>query len=194
MVTGEESGTETAKSEGTLLAQPLFVYVTDGGSEGAFDKIDKVVLDDNKVLIGMHAFKCVKMSPSDVNDDPLLSGRSKDTRYFLFVSRDMEKVSVVDGGKMKASTVYTTMKKHASIDYSTNFDRNVKAVGKLLLDFDKINNAMKVLKDKQDRAGADASKADVKKFEKEMAELEEAQKEADAQREELLKFELKQTS
>ena len=194
VVTGEDAEKKDGASESELLEKPLFIYVTDGGTEGAYDKIEKVVLDDNKVLIGMKAFKCVKMSPSDVNDDPLLSGHSKDDRYFLFVSRDMTKVTVVDGSKMKAKSVYNAMKKHASKDYKTKLDKNVKAMLKLLLEFDKINNAKKVLEQKKQREGSEISKGEAKKIEKELAELEEAQKKADEKRDELLKFELKQTA
>ena len=165
--------------------------MTDGSTEGAHDKIDKVVLDDNKVLVGMKVFKCVKMSPSDVNDDPLLSGRSKDDRYFLFVSRDQSKVTVIDGSKMKAKNVFNAMKKHASKDYKGKFEKNVKAVQKLCLEFDKINNATKVLNEKKARIGSDGKKAELKKIDKELEELAEAQKEADAKRDELLTFELK---
>ncbi len=194
VVTGEEAKKDE-KSESELLDKPLFIYVTDGGTEGAYDKIEKVVLDDNKVLIGMKAFRCVKMSPSDVNDDPLLSGQNKkDDRYFLFVSRDMTKITVIGDNKMKAKNVYNAMKKHASKDYKTKLDKSVKGVLKLCLEFDKINNAKKVLEQKKQRLGSDISKGEAKKIEKELAELEEAQKEADAKRDELLKFELKQKS
>ena len=140
------------------------------------------------------SFKCVKMSPSDVNDDPLLSGQSKDDRYFLFVSRDMSKVSVVDGSKMKAKNVFNAMKKHASKDYKGKFEKNVKAVQKLCLEFDKINNATKVLSEKKARLGSDGKKAELKKIDKELAELEEAQKEADEKLKELLTFEPKAKS
>jgi len=174
-----------------LMDKPMFVYVTDGGSEGAYDKIEKVVLDNNKVLVGMKAFKCVKMSPSDVNDDPLLSGHSKDDRYFLFVSRDYKKITVIDSKKMKAKKVYDAMKKHAKREYSTKFDKNVKATLKLILEFDKINNGIKVLTQKKDRLGSDISKSDSKKIAKELAELAEAQKAADTKKAELLTFALK---
>ena len=195
VVTGEESGSKKdAKSEAVLLDKPLFIYVTDGSTEGAHDKIDKVVLDNNKVLVGMKIFKCVKMSPSDVNDDPLLSGHSKDDRYFLFVSRDQSKVTVIDGSKMKAKTVFGAMKKHASKDYKGKFEKNVKAVQKLCLEFDKINNATKVLSEKKARLGSDGKKAELKKIDKELADLEEAQKKADEKLKELLTFEPKAKS
>lgn len=196
VVTGEEAKKD-AKSESELLDKPLFIYVTDGSTEGAYDKIEKVVLDDNKVLIGMKAFKCVKMSPSDVNDDPLLSAEvkekdKKDGRYFLFVSRDLTKITVIGDSKMKAKNVYNAMKKHASKDYKTKLDKSVKGVLKLCLEFDKINNAKKVLEQKKQRLGSEISKGEAKKIEKELADLEEAQKKADAKRDELLTFELKQ--
>ena len=192
VVTGEDAEKTDAPTQ--LLDKPLFIYVTDGSSEGSFDKIEKVVLDDNKVLVGMKAFKAVKMSPGDVQDDPLLSGQCDDSRYFLFVSRDLSKVSVVDDRQMKAKNVYKMLVQHAKIDYETNLDRNVKATLKLLLDFDKINNAVKVLNEKKARLGPDAPKAKLAKIERELEELAEAQKEAEAKRDELLKFELKQTS
>lgn len=192
VVTGEEAGsTKDAASAAELLDKPLFIYVTDGSTEGAHDKIDKVVLDDNKVLVGMKVFQSVKMSPSDVNDDPLLSGHSKDDRYFLFVSRDRSKVTVIDGSKMKAKNVFNAMKKHASKDFKGKFDKNVKAVQKLCLQFDKINNAKKVLSEKKARIGSDGKKAELKKIEKELAQLDEDQKEADEKLKELLTFELK---
>lgn len=192
VVTGE--GTEAGESADVeLLDKPMFIYVTDGSEEGSFDKIEKVVLDDNKVLVGMKAFKCVKMSPSDVNDDPLLSGKnkSKDSRYFLFVSRDYKKVTALTGAKIKAKSVYKTMCKFAKKDYKTNLDKNVKATLKLLIEFDKINNGLKVLADKEKRVGADISKGEAKKMAKEKAELEKRQKDADALRDKLLTFELK---
>ncbi len=174
-----------------MAEKPMFIYVTDGSEDGAFDKIEKVILDDNKILVGMRAFKCIKMSPSDVQDDPLLSGRSKEDRYFLFVSRDYSKVKVIAGNKMKTKATYSMMKSFASKAYKTKFDKNVKATLKLILEYDKINNARKVLTEKKERGGSDLSKGEVKKIDKELAELEERQKEAEAKEKELLTFELK---
>ncbi len=177
-----------------MADKPLFIFVTDGSEEGGFDKIKEVVLDDNKVLVGMRAFKCVKMTPSDVNDDPLLSGhkRGKDTRYFLFVSRDYKKVTALTGSKIKAKKVYTTMKRFAAKAYKTKFDKNVKATLKLLIEFDKINNGLKVLADKETRLGADISKSEARKIAAEKDALQKRQKEADSLRDKLLHFELKE--
>jgi hypothetical protein len=194
VVTGEKADEAAKKAEPKLADRPLFIYVTNGSETDGFDKIEKVVLDDNKVLVGMKAFNCVKMTPSDVNDDPLLSGKSKDDRYFLFVSRDYEKVQVVDGSHMKASTVYAAMKRFARRDYKTNLDRAVKSVLKLLTEFDKINNQRKVLDEKEKRLGDKMSRGEAHKIAKEKADLEKRQKEADAKRDELLKFELREAA
>lgn len=194
-VTGDKADSKTDSkeeaSEKPMAEKPIFIYVTDGSEDGAFDKIEKVILDDNKILVGMRAFKCLKMSPSDVQDDPLLSGRAKGNRYFMFISRDYSKVKVLEGNKMKTKATYTMMKKFASKEYKTKFDKNVKATLKLLLEYDKINNAKKVLTQKKEREGADISKNEAKKIDKELAELAERQKEAEAKEKELLTFELK---
>ena len=190
-VTGEKAGDSAEPSEKPMAEKPIFIYVTDGSEDGAFDKIEKVILDDNKILVGMRAFKCVKMSPSDVQDDPLLSGHTKEDRYFMFVSRDYSKVKVLAGSKLKTKATYSMMKKFASKEYKTKFDKNVKATLKLLLEYDKINNAKKVLTEKKAREGADISKGEAKKIEKELADLEERQKKAEKTEKELLTFELK---
>ncbi len=68
----------------------------------------------------------------------------------------------------------------------------VKDVSKLLLEFDKINNAKKTLTAKKERLGSDIKASESKKINKELAELEERQNEANEKKAELLKFELKQ--
>ena len=146
VVTGESDGEDAEKP---MADKPMFIYVTDGSAgEDGFDKIEKVILDDNKILIGTHVFRCIKMTPEDVENDPLLSGKSDDERYFIFVSRDYEDVEVLDGSKLKKKKVYSTMKKFAKKAYKTNFEKNVKAVLKLTNEFDKINGAMRTLKQK----------------------------------------------
>lgn len=183
------TGADEEAEEPTPAEKPFFIYVTDAGmSEGPSDKIEGVVLDDNKVLVGMRFFKCVKMTPEQVADDPLLSGKSKDLRYFLFVSHDYEKVAVIDGKKMKASQVVKTMKKYAKKAYKTNFDKTVKAVLKLLVEYDKVNNARKQLEAKK---GRDPSERELKEIEKELAELAEEQKGLEEKEKELLTLELR---
>lgn len=187
-MTGESAGEEAEGAEPRLAEKPMFIYVTDGGGTDGFDKIEKVVLDDNKVLVGMKAFKCVKMTPDAIADDPLLSGKSKDDRYFLFVSRDYETVKVLDGSKMKAKTTFSMLDKFAKKAYKGSLKKRVKEVLKLTLEYDKINNSKKVLEQKKARG---VKAAEEKKIEKELEELAERQKKAEEKQAKLLTFELK---
>ena len=62
---------------------------------------------------------------------------------------------------------------------------------KLLLEYDKINNAKKVLEQKKAREGDKLSKGEAKKIEKELEALAERQKKAEEKEKKLLTFELK---
>lgn len=189
VVTVAEDAAES--DEMPMADKPMFIYVTDGGETSDFDKVDKVILDDNKVLVGMWAFRCVKMSPSDVKDDPLLADQGEETPRFIFVSRDYAKVTVLEGSKLKTKKVFDTMSKFAKRDFKVNLKQCYKDTMKLLNEFDKINGAMKTLTQKEARLGSDISKAEAKKIAKEKTELEERKKEADEQKEKLLTFKLK---
>jgi hypothetical protein len=155
--------------------KPIFIYVVDESDEDMTTKIEKLILDNNKILVGMRVFKCVKMTPDDVANDPLLE--VKHTPCLILVSRNYEKTQVFSGSKLKTSKVYDGLKKFARKAYKTNFDKSVKATLKLLNEFDKINNAKKALEAK--KAKDDVSKTELAKIEKELAELAKRQKAAD---------------
>lgn len=175
-----------------MADKPMFIYVREEGEgDGGFDRIDKVVLDDNKVLVGMWAFRCVKMSPSDIQDDPLLADQGKELPRFIFVSRDYSDIKVIEGSKIKAKTIFDAMSKLAKSEYGVNLKNCYKDTMKVLNEFDKINTAMKTLQEKKTRLGSDISKSDEKKMAKEIAELEERQKKADEAKAKLLTFKVK---
>lgn len=192
VVTGEGEEAEAAATP-KLLNKPLFIYVTDGADLGATDKIEKVVLMDDKVCVGMWAFNCVKMTPEKVAEDKLLSEEwtSGETRGFIFVSRDLGNVDVVDMKKMSSKNVFKTMTKHAKKAYKTSFEKNIKAAIKVLGEFDKLNNARRVLADKETRASEKGDENALKDIKKDREELEKTEKEMNAKRDSLLKFELK---
>ena len=191
------TGADDAKADSAekpMADKPMFIYVTDGAETSEFDKVDKVILDDNKVLVGMWAFRCVKMSPSDVQDDPLLADEGDETPRFIFVSRDYSKISVLEGSKLKTKKVFDTMSKFAKHDWKVNLKKVYKDTMKVLNEFDKINSALKTLKQKEAREGSDMSKADAKKLAKEKEELEKRQKKAEEARDKLLTFKAKDKS
>ena len=182
--------TEEAKPQ--LLARPTFLYVTDGSDVGAFDKLEKVVLANEKVRIGMWAFDCAKMTPDEVKADKVLSAVWKEVdRGLLFVSRDMKTIDVI-GEKTSATKVFEAMRKHAGEAYKTKFDKNVEAVLEVLTQLDKINNR----RGRLDKAEAAASKegdiAALEEAKKERGELAAEEKKLIKKRDELLVFELKE--
>jgi len=175
-----------------MADKPMFIYVRDTeAADGTFDKIEKVVLNDNKVLVGMWAFRCVKMTPSDLQDDPLLADEGKEFPRFIFVSRDYSKIKVIEGSKIKSKTLFDAMSKFASKEYKVNLKKCYKETMKLLNEFDKINSAQKTLSEKRARLGSDISKGEEKKIAKEEAELEARKTAADEKRGQLLTFKLK---
>ena len=100
-------------------------------------------------------------------------------------------VEVIEGKDLSSKKLYKAMKASANRAYKTKLDKNVKGLLKLLNEFNKINNARKVVDDKIARLGDEISKSEEKKLAKELEELNEAQKEAEALRDKLYTFELK---
>jgi hypothetical protein len=193
VVTGDTAEAKEAPAAPAAASQPFFIYVTDGGATSDAEKIDQVILYDNDVCIGMWAFTCVKMTPDQVQADPLLEKAGKSVPRLVFVSHDYQDVTVLEDNGLSSSKVFDAMKKYAKKAYKTNFEKNVKAMAKVLIEWDKINNARRVLDEKEKREGADMTPAKKKELAKEREELDKAQKEADEKKAELLRFELRET-
>ncbi len=194
VITGDSASEEEAEEPAELKPadQPMLIYVHDGNAEDEdFQKIENIVLQDFKVAAARNAFRCLKMTPEDVENDPALAGNGKAPSRLLVVDRDWKKVKVIEGKNLSSKKLYTAMKASANRAYKTKLDKNVKGLLKLINEFNKINNAKKVLEEKEQRLGSEISKADAKKIAKEREELNEAQKEADALRDKLYHFELK---
>jgi len=178
VVTGESA----ADSEPTELAlkwgdKPVVVYVCDeaAGCEG-FDKLEEVVLKDEKVALGMKAFRTVKMHPDDAALEPVLKDKGKTVPRMMLVDPTKMKVTVIETKKVKASTLYSAMKKTAGKVYKEKLDTVVKSHLKLLTKQDQLANAEKVLNEKVARLGTEEGK----KAEKELAEVKEEHAEVKA--------------
>jgi hypothetical protein len=184
VVTGESASDEQAPEE-TLLPQPLLVYVP-AQDNGEFDKAEKVVLMDDKVCIGMWAFKCVKMTNEDAKADPLFE-KGEETPRFYVVHRDLSKVKLIEGGDMSAKKLFSAMESAANAAYKQKLEKSVKSMLKVLNEFDKIANERKVMQEKQARNEGELDK----KMERDLAELDEREKAAKEEHEELLRFELR---
>ncbi|MDF1701646.1 MAG: hypothetical protein P1V36_10870 [Planctomycetota bacterium] len=188
VVTGEGSDTTKKVESDTLTlkwgTKPVVVYVCDeaAGCEG-FDKLEEVVLKDEKVALGMKGFKTVKMHPDHAELDPLLAGKGKELPRMLLVDPVKMKVKVLEKGKLKASTLYSAMKQVSGTVYKEKLDKVVKTHLKLLTEQDQLANAKKVLDGKASRLASE----DGKKAEKDLAEVKKDRAEVDAKLAELKK-------
>ena len=191
VVTGDTEGESAEAPEAKIYEQPLLIYVTDGEESSDIDKIEKVVLMDDKVCIAMWAFKCIKMTTEQVKADPVLSEKLKNTPGFIVVSRDLKRVKHVAGNKLSAKNLYKTMKAEAGKAYKTKLDKNVKRMLKVLIELDKVNNETRLLSEKEKRLGSEISKGEAAKIAKEREELADRLKKAEEERDELKNFELK---
>lgn len=186
VVTGESTGDDVADTtqESPLLwtNMPIVVYVCDeaAGCEG-FDKLEEVALKDEKVALGMKAFRRVKMHPDDVAANPVLKSEGKDVPRLLFIEPISLKVTVLEQKDHKTSKIFSTMKAVAGKFWKENLDKLVGDHIKLLTAQDQIVNAEKVIQDKMTRLRAEESKAK----EKDIAELEKEQKSLHAEMAEL---------
>lgn len=191
VVTGEEIEAAVEPEDLKPADQPILIYVHDGSENEDFEKIENIVLQDFKVAAARNAFRCLKMTPEDVENDPVLAGHGEAVSRLLVVDRDWGKIEVIEGKDLSSKKLYTAMKRAANRAYKTKLDKNVKGLLKLLNEFNKINNARKILDEKEKRLGDEISKAEAKKIAKEREELAEAQKEAEELRDKLYTFELK---
>ncbi|MDJ0973013.1 MAG: hypothetical protein QNJ98_00960 [Planctomycetota bacterium] len=192
---GESEAAKDGTSKARLLPKPVLIYVTDGTESSPFDKIEKVVLIDEKVSIGMWAFETVKMAPDKVRKDKILSAQWEEDqdRGFIFVSRDTKTIEVIDMKRMSTKTVFETMTTFANAAYKSDFETTLKDVLKVLTEFDKINNKRRRLTNKEATLTAENDKEALEDVALERQALDALETEMNAKRDKLLKFELKET-
>jgi hypothetical protein len=168
--------------------KPFLIYVVDSTSEKTgFDAVEKVILDDDRVKLGTHAFHAVKMSPEAAKTDPFLADKGgKEIPRMIFVSADFKTIKPLEGGSLKLGEVWGLMKATANRFYKQDLDSVVKDLKSVLVEFDKIAKERTVLADKEKRlADKAASTADLKDLEAKKAELDAREKKAVAMKDKL---------
>jgi hypothetical protein len=161
--------------------KPYMIYVADAEASAAagFDTVTKVVLDDDRVKLGSHAFHAVKMTPEDAKADPVLADKGgKDTPRIIFVGNDLKNVKALEGGSLKLGEVWGVMKATANRAYKQDLDTLTKNLKEVLVEFDKINNERKVLEEKEKRDADKATAADTKAIAVKRADLDAREKKA----------------
>jgi len=168
------SDPEVAPSAETVFTadKPYFIYVTDGAEATGFDAVEKVILDDDRVKLGTHAFHAVKMTPEAAKADPLLAEKGgKEIPRIIYVTADLKTIKPLEGGSLKLGEVWASMKATANKFYKQDLDAVVKDLKTVLIEFDKINNERTVLDEKEKRVAGKATAADTKEIAAKRTEL-----------------------
>jgi hypothetical protein len=196
VVTGEPGQTTTAASEEPAAPQvaavadkPYFIYVNDSAPGASFDTMEKVILEDDRVKLGLKAFHAVKMTSAAAKADKTLAkDGGKEVPRLIFVSADLKSIKVLEGGSLKLGETWSTMKVTANRFYKQDLDTIVKGLRDVLNEFDKVHVERGVLDDKEKRLSDKATPADKKDIESKRAALEAREKKAQAQREKLVEL------
>lgn len=169
--TQDEQAEETETSPFASLTKPVIVFVADASAPAeSYDKLDEVVFKNEKVGLAMKAFRAVRMSPEQADEDLLLGGHGKTVPRLLVVDPVKERIQVLEDKKIKVSTLYKAMKSAAGRYWKEKLDSVVKDHIKLLNERDKLVNEEKVLREKEGRLAED----DSPKALKDLAEVREA--------------------
>ena len=163
MATGEQApaGEEgEAPSPFAALDRPVIALVADptvalSDLEG---KLEEVIFKTER-LPAMKAFRTVRISPENAERDPVLQGKGKDVPRVLVVNPLKEDVKALEGGRLKAGTLYSEMKKVADSYYEEKLDALVKGHLKILTERDQLANEEKTLQDKEGRLAEEGDKS-----------------------------------
>jgi hypothetical protein len=180
VLTGVEEGEEAtaaAPEKVEPAEKPFLIWVADENAAEGFDQLGKVILADDRVAIGSHAFTCVKMTPAQVAEDPALKEKGgKEVPRLVFVSADYSSVTPVEKGRLSVGGTYDVMKATARKHYKNDFDKAVREVRSILTEYDKVGAERSVLEDKEKRASdKELSASEKKDIESKRAELDKRQ-------------------
>src|SRR5262245_34995965 len=180
VITGEGptqpvDGAPATPAAPTTSDKPFWIYISEQAATTGFDTVTKVILDDDRVKLGSHAFHAVKMTVEDAKADPLLAEKGgKEVPRMIFVSADFKSVKPLEGGSLKLGEVWNTMKATANRFYVQDLDAVVRDLKSVLVEFDKINMERGVLAEKERRAKD--KPADLKDVAAKRAELDSREK------------------
>ena len=187
---GEPAPADAPKAEKRVVApttafkpadKPYMIYVVDEAASkvAGFDSVQTVILDDDRVKLGSHAFHSVKMTPADAAADPVLAEKGgKEVPRIIFVGNDLKNVKVLEGGSMKLGEVWSAMKATSNRSFKQDLDALTKNLKEVLVEFDKINNERKILDEKEKRDAEKATPADTKDLAAKRAALDVREKKA----------------
>ena len=100
---------EVAPAAPEKAEKPFLVYVADpAATSDTFDKVEKVLFQDERIAYGARGFTPVRMSPEEQAADPLLAKQGSTLPRFLVVTSDYKTVTVVER-TLTGSTIWAAM-------------------------------------------------------------------------------------
>jgi hypothetical protein len=186
VLTGEQASdpesTPVEKAE-----KPYLVLVGESAAAGGdeFDKVESVILKDERVALGSRAFTCVRISPEDAAEDPILSKAGKEVPRFVLVTADYKAASVLEKNKLSAGALWDGMKGAADKYYTKPLEGAVKGMRDVLIEVDKLYGERKTLTEKLDRLQEKGTAAQKKEVEDKIAALDEKQKKIEERQQEV---------
>jgi hypothetical protein len=151
---GWEKAARVAPAEGgapATDAKPLVVFVTDGTE--AAGMVESAVFDDERVALGLRAFRAVRMTPEDAGRDPWVSKAGKDAVRLVVASADGSRTKALERGKVSADGLWKALQAEAGAAYEADLAEVVGRARDLLAEFDRVAEARKAL----DAAAPDAA-------------------------------------
>jgi hypothetical protein len=181
VVTGDEAeGTTPAAPTLRWTDKPILVYVcSEAGCEES-EVFENQVLKIEKVALSTKAFRCVRMTPDQVDEDAILKDNGKTVPRVLLVEPVKMKIDVVETKDMKAGKLAKAMEKTSGKFWKERLKTVIGAHLKMLTKQDQLSNALKTLAAKEARYKDDEAKlkkvaAEIKETNEELAELKKAQ-------------------
>jgi hypothetical protein len=184
VVTGESAAPAVEPVDHATTAppradKPMLVYVVPDEASGSdYDKVEKVLLTDEKVALGTRAFRRVKVAQSDAAKDAILSKSGTAAPRFVVISADYKTVTTVEKSKLTIPALWSSMTDAATKFYASSIDDAVKQTRDVLVEYDKIAGEKKVLEDKKTRLDTKPNPTELKEVEAKLAAIDERQAKA----------------
>ena len=190
VVTGEAAEATEAAAK-SVAERPMWIFVTGDASDDTMRKLEDVVFKNEKVGIAAKLFRCVKMAEVDAAADRVVKSAGRGTPRMVFLRRDYTVHTVLDAGKMSASSILKAMKALSAQTYENNFDTLLKEYAGLLNELDRLDSVRKKLETDKARLEGDKNPAKLKKYERDLKEFEDQSNAWNASEQKLLAFRAK---
>jgi hypothetical protein len=151
-------------------ARPVFAFVSDGGESARL--VDSAVLKDERIALGLRAFRPVRITPEDAAKDPLLAGAGKAPLRLVVVSADATRATPLERGKVAVAAVWEALRAEADRTWEQDLAATVGKARDLLGEYDRIAADRKALEGVADAPDAAARRAALDERERRAKEAE----------------------